>query len=419
MINIIRQLQATTKSTEKEKILKENVDNQELKQLLKFVYNPLIVTGISDKKIAKNVGEIKYSTNSFQDVIEYLSIHNTGTDEDISYIQNFLYAQPTEDRLFWTQVFTKSLNIGMTAKSLNKIYGKDFISLWETQQAYPISKYPLKPNTWFSLSHKLNGNRCSYYKGNLISRQGQIFQGFDYILDDIHRANLDNYFIDGELIRDNVDNLSDNENFRIGTGIINSDNENKSGFHYVIFDILSVDEFDTKFMTKYIDRSKSLNKLKNTVSELGIQSLKVVDIFYQGTDQSQIQHWLGKMDEQGYEGCMVNLNVPYKKTRHSGILKVKTFKTCDLKVIGYEEGTGRLQGTLGALIVDFNGNPVNVGSGYDDEQREQIWSNRDNIIGTIIEVKYKEVSQNKDGKESLQFPIFNCIRHDKTEPSMN
>ena len=96
------------------------------------------------------------------------------------------------------------------------------------------------------------------------------------------------------------------------------------------------------------------------------------------------------------------------------------YKICDLKVIGYEEGDGRLKGTLGTLFVDYKGNRVGVGSGYTDEQRTLIWANKDNIEGTIIEVKYKEITKDKKtGLESLQFPVFVGIRNDKTEPSYN
>ena len=53
-------------------------------------------------------------------------------------------------------------------------------------------------------------------------------------------------------------------------------------------------------------------------------------------------------------------------------------------------------------------------------KRTFIWSNKDNIEGAIIEVKYKEITKDKKtGLESLQFPVFVGIRNDKTEPSYN
>ena len=83
----------------------------------------------------------------------------------------------------------------------------------------------------------------------------------------------------------------------------------------------------------------------------------------------------------------------------------------DLPVIEVLEGEGRLKGTFGAFVVKYKNNTVNVGSGFDDETRKQIWEDKDNLIGRIIEVKYKEISKDKKtGLESLQFPIYVGLR---------
>ena len=122
------------------------------------------------------------------------------------------------------------------------------------------------------------------------------------------------------------------------------------------------------------------------------------------------------MVEEDKEGLMVNLDVPYKCCRHNGILKVKRFYTMDLPIIGYEEGGGRLSGTLGALVLDYKGNEVKVGSGFSDEQRQLYWKQKDDLIGMLCEVKYKEISTDKrTNAESLQFPVFVALRTDKNE----
>ena len=127
---------------------------------------------------------------------------------------------------------------------------------------------------------------------------------------------------------------------------------------------------------------------------------------------------LNKMVEEDKEGLMLNLDVPYKCKRHNGILKIKRFYTMDLPVVRCEEGSGRLTGTLGAFVVDYKGNEVKVGSGFTDEQRAYFWAHRDELVGQICEVKYKEISKDKNtGAESLQFPVFVTLRFDKTEAS--
>lgn len=149
------------------------------------------------------------------------------------------------------------------------------------------------------------------------------------------------------------------------------------------------------------------------------QYIHVLPVLYSGTDQSMIPKLLDQMVREDKEGLMVNLDVPYQCRRHRGILKVKRFYTMDLPIIGVEEGSGRLAGTLGALVLDYKGNEVRVGSGFTDEERKLIW---DGIIsipeGTLCEVKYKEISYDKNtGAESLQFPVFVRIRDDKKEVS--
>ena len=91
--------------------------------------------------------------------------------------------------------------------------------------------------------------------------------------------------------------------------------------------------------------------------------------------------------------------------------------TMDLPVVRVDRGTGRNKDRLGKVYVDFKGNEVGVGSGFTDEQRDYFWNNPEEILNKIIEVKYKEETKNKDGTESLQFPVFVRIRDDKSEIS--
>ena len=65
--------------------------------------------------------------------------------------------------------------------------------------------------------------------------------------------------------------------------------------------------------------------------------------------------------------------------------------TLDLEVIGFEEGSGRLAGTLGAILVRYKeGNVVKVGSGSSDSMRSEIWANQSDWLGSICEIQYFE-----------------------------
>jgi len=113
------------------------------------------------------------------------------------------------------------------------------------------------------------------------------------------------------------------------------------------------------------------------------------------------------------------LDKPYVCKRSDYILKVKVMDSCDLVVTDFEEGTGKNVGKLGALIIDYKGNKVGVGSGFTDYDREYIWNNQDEYLGRVVEIQYFEESKNQDGGISLRFPVFKGLRIDKTKPSYN
>lgn len=417
---IITELQSTSGKLDKERILKENSSNLLLQQVLKFVYDPMIISGLSSKKINKVIRlPTTYYFLSLQDCFDYLSTHNTGTDQDITNIQNFINSLHPNYQGMCVDILTKSLKLGCDVKTINKAFG-NFIRVHEVQQAYPLEKYKLKPNEWISLSQKLNGIRGTYVDGKIISRQGHEIKGLEHILEDIRKLNLINLVIDGELIRKNIDNIPDNENFRITTSIVNSDSADKSEIEFVIFDIIALEDFTYGESTKkYSDRLKYLTETFNLIQHMELNNLVIVETLYSGTDHNMIEPLLKQMDDEGKEGLILNRDTKYKCKRNNGILKVKSFHHCDVFCKRIELGTGKYSNTLGSIVVDYKGFECGVGSGFADEQRDFYFRNQDEIIGKIVQVKYKEESKNKNGGVSIQFPIFECVRNDKTEPSYN
>ncbi|MDR2073773.1 MAG: hypothetical protein LBP36_00120, partial [Oscillospiraceae bacterium] len=102
----------------------------------------------------------------------------------------------------------------------------------------------------------------TFYKGKIYSRQGKEICGLEHILEAIKAANLTNFVLDGELIRDNTNGILDNENFRIGVGIIGSNDSKKPEIKFVIFDLLATEEFESVESTTTTYRhSRSENKV--------------------------------------------------------------------------------------------------------------------------------------------------------------
>lgn len=418
---IFTKIQNTASRLEKESLLLDNSNNPEFLTILKFLLDPFTVTGLSTKKIKKQVNILPTRTfKDFGELLSYVKENNTGTDEIISNVQNFIKQCNLIDVAnFYQSIITKSLKIGCDAKTVNKVYGNQFIPIWEVQQSFSYEKYPLDKNEWFSLSEKLNGVRGTYYEGKILSRQGKEFLGLDHIVRDILKLGKNGYILDGELIRKNINKLPDNENFRIGTGIINAESGDKSLINFVIYDILTETEFKQGESKKsYSQRLNDIHELKNEIQLLELENIDIVSIFYSGRDESKINYYLKKMVDQDKEGIMINRDATYKCKRHNGILKVKQFNTVDLMIVDVEEGAGRLIGTLGAFIVDYKGNRLNVGSGMSDDQRKLFWADKDNLIGRVIEVKFKEESTDKKtGNLSLQFPTFVLLREEGKEVS--
>ena len=355
-------------------------------------------------------------------MLEYIKQHNTGRDEYIIHCQAWSSSLDDDIKDFTRGMITKSIKLGCDKKVVNSVI-PGLIPTFEIQQAYPLSeKNEPKDGEWYALSQKLNGDNCSYYKGKLISRQGKEFKGLQHIIDDIEKLpNHENFFFNGELMRKNTDNISDDQNFQIGTGIINSENEDKSCIYFNIYEVLPIEEFEKgeSKLTYKNRRHDVLNPLSIAIYRAGLENIRVIPIIYEGTDKSKIKELLKEFDSKGFEGLMLNKDTKWKNKRNNGILKVKSFKHADILCTDVVEGDGKYKGTLGLIKCDYKGYELGVGSGFTDEQRDYYWNNKEEIIGKIVQIKYKCETKNKQGSLSVQFPIFEIVRNDKNEVSYN
>ena len=94
------------------------------------------------------------------------------------------------------------------------------------------------------------------------------------------------------------------------------------------------------------------------------------------------------------------------------MLKAKPFIEVSLEVVNTEEGTGRNEGKLGALICEGTDDGkfirVNVGSGLTDDNRDEFWASKDKLVGQVVEVRADAITKNQDAENewSLRFPRF-------------
>lgn len=420
VINIFEEIKNNSSRNDKEGILKRNIDNQLFKDMLFFLYNPYIVTGVAKKKLSKFINTSKNSElKDIYELMDYLNKNNTGKDENIIEVCSFINSFPEEIKYFLQELVTKDYKCGLTSKTINKVYGENFIPSFDVMLAQKYQDNLNKIKGIFILTQKLDGNRLILLKEDgkieFRTRQGQIVEGLKDL--EIESELLpDNYAYDGEILLKNENNLDSKELFQATMKEVRKKG-NKKKLEFYCFDILPIDEFKQgKSKANCLYRK---NQLHNILTILNLQWIKEVEMLYAGEDKSQIEKFLRQAIERGEEGVMVNLDLPYECKRTSNILKVKEMQSCDCKVTGFQEGEGNFKGTLGALFIDYKGYKVKVGSGFTEKDREEIWNSQDKYLGKIIEVQYFEQTHNQEGGTSLRFPVFKCFRDDKTEPSYN
>jgi len=403
-------------------VLEKYKEDEDIKYLLNFIYNPYITTGLSDKKINKfharydgvpKMGDIKA-------YLEYLKAHNTGTDADIWKFLDFRGEQ-LDDRIdlmnLFTRIVTKNIQLGIDSKTINKVI-PGLIPEFNVQLS---NKYFDKPEVvegkQFALTTKIDGSRIIAIKENgqvsFWTRQGQKYEGLVDLEKELKDCSFDDFVLDGELVAINTDKANTYKNTM---KLSRTKEKEKHGLKMITFDYMPVANFKAQICPlAYHLRRTELSALFD-LNEL--KFFEKLPILYMGTDTSKITEVLEEQVAFGEEGIMLNLvDAPYIFGRTNNLLKIKKFKDCDLVITGFEEGTNKLQGTLGALILDYRGNELRCGSGFSDEQRAEIWANRDQYLGKIAEIKYFEETKNQNGGISLRFPTFKDIRTDKTEPN--
>ena len=418
----VAEIQASNSKKYKQTVLQKFKDDEDIKRYLKIAFDPYQVYGISTKKLMKEVrvGECLCPPTVF-DLFEYLKEHNTGRDYDVAVCQTaleWIAQDDLESRYILEKLICKDLSIGVDAKSINAAMGP-IIPCFEVMLANRYFDNPdFVKGKYFAITEKIDGGRIIAIKDNgqvsFYTRAGQKYEG----LVDLEKEMLETYpdgtVIDGEITILNNKGVKSKDAYKAAMKECRKDGP-KTGLKMICFDAMHIDEWKAqKSEHDYIERRMLLDGLSSAHPHTYFE---VLPILYKGTDTSKITELLDEMVAQGSEGIMVNLcDAKYEFKRTNALLKCKKFSDADLEIIGFEEGTGRLAGTLGAILVRYKkGNVVKVGSGFTDEMRAEIWADTSKYLGRICTVKYFEETTNKDNGVSLRFPTFVSIRTDKFE----
>lgn len=260
---------------------------------------------------------------------------------------------------------------------------------------------------------KLDGIRCVAINGVAFSRKmkpipNQFIQKF-FTDNNLHG-------LDGELMVNGDFN-------KVQSAVMSEDGE--PNFYYAVYDYWDSDLPYNGRASLYVNKVLELRQPERVKN---VQSIVV-------SSPESVETELQRFIDQGYEGGMLRKpNGKYKQGRSTFkegyLLKLKRFLDDEAVVIGFEEKmtntntketdergyskrSSKKEGlvpanTLGSLQVDWNGVIFNIGSGFNDEQRQEIWDNREKYLGKLVTFRYQELSP----YGVPRFPTFKWVREE-------
>ena len=426
---IIEQLASDNSRLAKEAILKKNTNNELLKQVFNLALNPFVQFYIRKIPSYDTAGDL--NRKSLQEALENLSVLSdrvmTG-HAAINHLQFILGSLSKEDAKIIERIIAKDMRCGVSEATINKIWPG-------TIPSYPVmlaSGYDqklvdkIKFPAYVQL--KLDGMRFNaIVKGEVVeyrSRNGKELTIPNKFFD-IPFITMSKYYgvdmvFDGELLV--VDAAGKPVNRQTGNGILSksikgtmSEQEAES-VRATLWDAITFEKFSEGVETEPYDIRMA--KLSNAISDMRGQKKQLghyVDLVWnkQVNDIYSAQKIFEKFLAEGQEGTILkSKDGIWEDKRSKTQIKFKGELECDLKVVDWEEGTGKNKGRLGALVCESNDGiiRVNVGSGYSDEQRDEYTKK---VIGKIVTVKYNARIKDKSGVESLFLPVFIELREDK------
>ena len=321
---------------------------------------------------------------------------------------------------WYRRILIKDLRCGVSEKTVNKVLkGTDIpiVPVFECMLAHDGANHEKKITGKKLIEPKLDGVRVITIINmenrtvSQYSRNGKLLENFGHITSALE-ANIDDFersmVLDGEMVSSSFQALMKQVHRK-------SDVQSNDA-RLMLFDIVPLREFQKgKSVMGQKRRSNLLRSMKPFFDKTG-----VIDIIPQlevdldsGVGEMQFKQYNKDAIDNGFEGIMIkDLESLYECKRSVSWLKQKPFIEVSLTVTALEEGTGKNEGRLGALICEGEDDGkkirVNVGSGLSDELRDEIWVSKDAVVGQIVEIRADAATRNQDSEDlwSLRFPRF-------------
>jgi DNA ligase-1 len=238
------------------------------------------------------------------------------------------------------------------------------------------------------MSEKLDGCRAWWDGCHLRSRQGNVFHAPGWFT-----AGLPKVPLDGEL-------WVARKAFQRTVSIVrrHDGSEHWRAVKYLVFDLPAA-------RAPFEERLAELRDLVATCQP----PYALVHEHELCRSEEHLRDELVRVTEMGGEGLMLRQpGSQYEAGRSPTLLKVKSFRDAEARVIGHLPGTGRHQGRLGALAVELaDGTSFCLGTGFSDAQRKN-----PPPIGSLVTFRYQELSD----RGVPRFPSFLRVCHEPHQP---
>lgn len=138
----------------------------------------------------------------------------------------------------------------------------------------------------------------------------------------------------------------------------------------------------------------------------GINTISIVPAYQVATEEELNQKYNFLVGD-GFEGGIIRKDTPYEHKRSRNLLKFKSFKSHEFKILDVLEGTGNKSKMAGAVIIDLgNGDTCKSNIKGNRELCKKMLEDKDSYIGKMGTITYFE--KTPDGK--LRFPYLTTIR---------
>lgn len=395
------------------------------RRVLYWTYNKYKQFHVGPDNIKKRK-DLVAETCDYLDLFDLLEDLNgrvlTGHDA-ISQVNAYIRDNPENEELVHL-ILDRNLKIRASEKLINRACDNLIptfdVALASNYDEKMEKKVDFKRQRWM-VSRKLDGVRCLVIvdengKATSWARSGKQFQTLQKVEEEIEAMNLKSVVFDGEMC---ILDENGNEDFqRCMQQIRRKDHTITNGL-YLIFDMLTLSDFQTGTSEDaFIARLSQLDKVIDPRAHfLCIHPQELV------RDDSHLQEWRQRSQDEAWEGLMLRLDVPYKGKRSKDILKVKLMHDAEYRVKDTAFGPFRYvvsgreveEEMLSAVMIEHRGNTVRVGSGFTIEQRQHYFKHPEDIVGKIITTQYFEETKSQQGTYSLRFPVVKVIHGDERE----